>query len=221
MRSGAGAAKLPAAAPRRRQCNGLCAAAVPGAKVLYGGYLVAMTEAYWIRKPGGSGYFGPMTIEHLREKVAGGIFGATHEARLAVPGAASEVLDEQGWQPVWRLLGLPEPMAKRPRRKAEEASARSTRIEELRAASRYPTLRSLVRLFATVAFVVLGVTVLVGLGATRGAGFLGVLIVLGAAGLQVCAILLGYHLVHLLIDIADCQLRADDDREARRDAAKD
>jgi hypothetical protein len=193
----------------------LCAAAVPDAKVITVGYLVAMTETYWIRKPGGSGYFGPMTTEHLREKLAGGIFGATHEARLAVPGAASEVLDDRGWQPVWRLLGLPEPVARRARHKGSE------RIEELRAASRYPTLRSLVKLVTTVAFAVLGVLALVGLGAALHEGFLGVLFVLGAAALQACAILLGYHLVHLLIDIADCQLRADDDREARREAAKD
>lgn len=172
-------------------------------------------ETFWIRKSGSPGYFGPLTIEQLRDRLARGIFETTHETRLAVPGATSEVLDNRGWQPAWRLLGLPEPAAE-PQVHRRSKSGVAGLLRERRAASYYSTLRRLVKLFVIVALAALGVRALVGLYAAWQIGFLGFLVALGAVALEACAIVLGYHFVLMVIDVADCQLRAEDDRLAAR-----
>jgi len=155
-------------------------------------------EKYWFRKSDHTTLLGPWTLDELRQALAKDQVSLRWDSRQAMDGANAEVLPATGWNPVWQLLGLPEPEAEKPR------ADPSATLNELREQTHYRLARSLTKLLmlptflAAIAMLIFGVLGLCLRDYANGFG-----LILGAVFYAI-SMGLGFLIVNMLIDIADC-----------------
>lgn len=155
-------------------------------------------EKYWLRKADLSVIQGPWTIEELRQALNKDQVSIRWETRKAMDGTKAEVLPGAGWDPVWQLLGMPDPG---PEPVKHEPSAA---LAELREQTHYLLARRLAKMVVIPSFLLVILLLLAGLFGLWMREYWDALSIILGAGFYAMSVMLFYLMVTLLIDIADC-----------------
>lgn len=174
-----------------------------------------METKFWVRQARTSGFQGPLPLAAIGAAIDAKRMSADCEVRAAAVVGKAEVLDDAGWEPAWRRLGLPPPPPPKVDSTAVDGVVEPMRalLLGVRAESAYRSARRLAKRLMVVALVAIvtvgGIGVVMDLSAKSWWSALASLCI---ASLETAAVLLLYHAFQMLADVADCHLRHANER---------
>lgn len=178
-----------------------------------------METKFWVRQARTAGFQGPLPLAAIGAAIDAKRMSADCEVRAAAGVGKAEVLDDTGWEPAWRRLGLPPPPPPPPPTTKVESTSGDVVgpmrvvLSGVRAESAYRSARRLAKRLMVLALVAIvtvgGIAVVMDVSAKSWWSALASLCI---ACLETAAVLLLYHAFQMLADVADCHLRHANER---------